>query len=110
MNPNRRIKFQKNIAQKIFQNKQKDFLKSPKNIKLIIKKRKQTKSNNKEYMEESNETFIETSETIVFRKSNALIREIIKNKTSSIPKDKAYLKRSHSPNKTSLSSSFSKTN
>ena len=110
MSTNPRLKYQKGTAQKNLQNKQKENLKSPEKNELIGKKRKRAKNISTENNEESNETYTETRDTIITRKSNAIIGEIMKNNDSAFPKDKTYLKRSLPPHKTALRSSFSKAN
>ena len=110
MSTNPRLKYQKGTEQKNLQNKQKEKSKSPENNKLIGKKRKRAKNISTENNEESNETYTETRDTIITRKSNAIIGEIMKNNDSAFPKDKTYLKRSLPPHKTALRSSFSKAN
>ena len=110
MSTNPRLKYPKGATQKNLQNKQKENLKSPENNKLICKKRKRTKNISTENNEESNETYPETRDTIITRKSNAIIGEIMKNNDSAFPKGKTYLKRSQPPHKTALRSSFSKAN
>ena len=110
MSTNPRLKYPKGTAQKNLQIKQKENLKSPENNKLIGKKRKRAKNISTENNEESNETYTETRDTIITRKSNAIIGEIMKNNDSAFPKDKTYLKRSLPPHKTALRSSFSKAN
>ena len=110
MSTNPRLKYPKGTTQKNLQIKQKENLKSPENNKLIGKKRKRAKNISTENNEESNETYTETRDTIITRKSNAIIGEIMKNNDSAFPKDKTYLKRSLPPHKTALRSSFSKAN
>jgi hypothetical protein len=110
MSTNPRLKYPKGRSQKNLQNKQKENLKSPENNELIGKKRKRAKNISTENNEESNETYTETRDTIITRKSNAIIGEIMKNNDSAFPKDKTYLKRSQPPHKTALRSSFSKAN
>jgi len=110
MSTNPRLKYPKGRSQKNLQIKQKENLKSPENNKLIGKKRKRAKNISTENNEESNETYTETRDTIITRKSNAIIGEIMKNNDSAFPKDKTYLKRSLPPHKTALRSSFSKAN
>ena len=110
MNTNPRIKYPKGTAQKNLQDKQKENLKSPENNELVGKKRRRAKNISTENIEDSNETYTETRETIITRKSNALRGQLIKNNASAIKENKTDLKRSHPPNKTDLRSSFSKTN
>ena len=110
MSTNPRLKYPKGTTQKNLQIKQKENLKSPENNKLIGKKRKRAKNFSAENNEESNGTYTETLDTIITRKSNVLIGEIIKNNDSAFPKGKTYLKRSQPPHKTALRSSFSKAN
>ena len=95
MNTNPRIKYPKGTAQKNLQDKQKENLKSPENNELVGKKRRRAKNISTENIEDSNETYTETRETIITRKSNALRGQLIKNNASAIKENKTDLKRSN---------------